>query len=210
MGNRRCHRGERLSNTISRKLRKHNHRIYSRGIACDEADKQVGSNITLVWEPLPSREIKLRSSSVNTSLEQYHCLVSKKNDRHRWLHRYLRLYQLYVFWRDRGKTDSVWILYISRIAQMKTNLRICLLSHYQGYNQLAETASQMTRRLKEEKTSSCFRTSIKYFTYYLPSMVILEKKNTIIFCVSIWIVAFIKDLEWIPDGHYFPQVNVLA
>jgi hypothetical protein len=78
---------------------------------------------------------------------------------------------------------------------MKTNLRICLLSHYQGYNQLAETASQMTRRLKEEKTSSCFRTSIKYFTYYLPSMVILEKKNTIIFCVSIWIVAFIKDLE---------------
>lgn len=115
--NRICHSGERLSNIISRKLWKHNDKIYSPGIVCDKADKQVESNITLVCKTLPSREIKTQHQqcqrlpwaiSLSCEPEEWHTLTCSQIRETVGALRILK---------DREKIDSIRRLYISRVEQ---------------------------------------------------------------------------------------------
>lgn len=132
MWNRSCHHGERFSNTISGKLWKHNHKIHSQGTAYDKADRQMKFNVTLVCETLPSGEIKTQqqrcqhlpwATSLSCEQEEWHTLTCSQIRE-----------TVQALWslKDRGEIDSIRRLYISRVEQMWTSLRISLPSHFQG------------------------------------------------------------------------------
>lgn len=208
MGNISCHCGERFSNIISRKLWKHNHKISSQGIACDKADKEGESNITLVCETLPSKEIKAqeqrcqhlpwaisvlwarRMTCVDLFTDTWDFTGSMDFERQRgnWQCRKT------VYFKGRAKVDKLENIFSQTLSGIKFNGRISLTNYWKII----------------EKKGNWLMLDFNVYTYDLLCIGDFGRLRNYSFMVTQMFNRIFKEFRITSRYPFFSQVNVLA